>query len=354
MAIDEDDDIRILEPDLFIGDEDRPRKPEDKAVSIRFLQGPKEPPKRLRLNIDEEKKVLANTLKWAQFLSDPRILESNNRTQLKAYLDKLLEGISKRYASPTSDKFPGNLEVVRLIQTVTALAKLLGVKKADFGDLFSAMKRIENRWNKMPLIAFADALVDKLLRLPLCPLSVVYQAVIRGAPHKETLAEIRNFLSGKHEADFAATPWDKWFLAIRKLTFPTASLLWSDETDMLRVEFLNGNSAQKRLLAYLALMDLKRQQLEWDNRYGKQIQPTLQWLYLLQRREDYQKLQQVFGGNAFSPDQVRKILAGYDNRERRNRSYKKSRTIVRRVRRTSRPQRISSAKLSKSATRSKK
>ena len=72
------------------------------------------------------------------------------------------------------------------------------------------------------------------------------------------------------------------------------------------------------------MMDLRRQQLEWDRRYKKQIQATLQWIYLLQRQKDFDLLARVFCGNALPPNKMKKALAALDNRDRRNRSYRRT------------------------------
>jgi hypothetical protein len=273
--------------------------------------------------VDVENNDLESLLKWARFVDDSKILKSDDRKKLKAYLEKLLQGLNQRYISRTAQAFPSNFELSRLSLVVTALAKKLGIKKSGFGDLFSAMKRIENRWNKMLLIAFADDLRNRLLRLPLSPLSVVYQASKTNANHKGTLDEITKFLSSKNDSDTANIPWGKWSDVVQSLKFPTSTLLSAAELNLLRAESSKSTTANKQTLAYLVFMNLKRQQLEWNNKYREQTKASMQWILNLQRPDDYQKLTQVFWGDALSPGEMRKAMAKLANRERRNRSYQK-------------------------------
>ena len=326
---------RNLEPDLF-PEQIQPKGPVSKPASVNFLFGPKQPQSRPRVKTGKNDPDWNKRLQWARFVDNATILKSNDREKLKKYLDDLLEGLSQRYGPGTSHAFPGNFELTRLTQVVTALARILGIKKAGFGDLLGATRRIENRWNKMPLIAFADALVNQLLALPLCPLSVLHQADAKNTKNQGILDEIKNLLSGRLEPDVDKTPWAKWFEVIQALNFPTSSLSYSSETKLLRAEFSRGNATQKQLLAYMAFMDLKRQQLEWNNKYGERIVASLQWIYLLQRTSDYQRLTQVFWGSAPSPEVVSRILAKLGNRERRNRSYKKHKTPTRKTKRQAR------------------
>ena len=326
---------RKLEPDLF-PEQIQPKGPVSKPASVNFLFGPRQPQSRPRVKIGKNDPDWNSRLQWARFVDDARILKSNDREKLKKYLDELLKGLAQRYTHESSRAFPGNFELTRLTQVVTALARTLGIKKAGFGDLLGAMRRIENRWNKMPLIAFVDDLLNRLLMLPLCPLSVVHQAYTKYTKHQGILNEIKSFLSGVLEPDVDKTPWAKWFEMIQALNFPTSSLASSSDTKALRSEFSRGNATQKQLLAYLAFMDLKRQQLEWNNKYGERIAASLQWIYLLQRSSDYQRLTQVFCGSAPSPEVVGQILEKLGNRERRNLSYNKHKTPTRKTKREAR------------------
>ena len=84
-----------------------------------------------------------------------------------------------------------------------------------------------------------------------------------------------------------------------------------------------SHALRTQLRSPVPLVDLRRQQLVWDDQYRGKIQSSLQWIYNLQRQQDFDLLTKVFCGDALSPDKMKKVLANLDNRERRNRSYRK-------------------------------
>ncbi len=178
---------------------------------------------------DESNIDLAGVLQWGRLLVDSKVLKSGDREQLKTYLEQLLQGLSQRYTAKSSQAFPSAAELTRLTEVVMALAKVLGIKKSRFGILHSAMKRIENRWNKMPLIAFADDLLKRVLNLPRSPHSVVHKAAKdcnkKDKARRQQLEEIKILLSGKGNADAKLTCWEDWFDAIQALNFPTSIIL---------------------------------------------------------------------------------------------------------------------------------
>ena len=321
------DENRNLEPDY---DDDKPAKaPSNSGFISKFLR-PATFPKRPKIAKIGDGINFDDRLKWAKFVNNPNILNSSNRDKLKQYLDELLAGLNQRYIESPDPIFPSNFELTKLTEVVTVLGKLLGIQKADFGDLLSAMKRIENRWSKAPLIKFADDLRDRLLRLPVCPASVVYQAAKINPDHETTLCEIKKFISDKLKAD-ATTPWEKWWNTISELQFDTSSSFLTTNQKMFATMFSKANVAQKKLLAYFWMMNLQRQQLVWDKRHANQIQASLQWIYLLLRQKDYDLLAQVFCGDATPPDKVKNVLATLGNRERRNRSYRKNASSARKA-----------------------
>ena len=272
----------------------------------------------------EERKKWDVDLEWAGFVGNRKILKSKNRTKLKEHLDKLLAGLNLRYLDNCAKSFPSSGELTKLTETMTALARLLGIKKQGFSGVLSAMKRVENRWSKMQLISFADALYNRLLKVTACPLSVLHQAGINNKARRETFQEIAKFLNGSMSAD-EAIPWGKWYDEIKTLNFPTSALFQMAGTSELKKGFSAVVSSHKNAVAYLVFMDLRRQQLEWDCHYGKPTQASLKWIYSLQRPEDYRKTMQVYCGSAPSPEQMKKSEAVLGNRERRKRSYRKHR-----------------------------
>ena len=311
-----------MDPNFFGADNNQPASAKGKKPSIDFLLGPKPKQKSVRGKVEDEGGNLAGQLKWAELIEDREVLKSADRTKLEEHLDELLAGLNFRYIKDTAGKFPSNGELAKLTEVIFALGKALEVKKSGFGDLLGVMKRIENRRSKMRLIGFADDLLNRLLTLPKCPLSVVRQASKTDAKNGETFDEINKYLSGE-KADDATTPWVKWFDAIRLLEFPTSTLLASKIPNSIRTEFVNGTIARKQLLAHMAFTELKRQQYEWSNESGKKTKASLQWIYLLQRQEDYQRLTQVYCGTAPSPEDATRAMVRFGNNQRRSRSYRK-------------------------------
>jgi len=268
------------------------------------------------------------SLSWARIVGNTKILESDNRKQLKTYLDKLLDGLWERYGTD-SKIYPPTSDLSMLMQVVTKLAQTVGIKKNGFADLLSAMTRVENRWPKLRLIEFADHLRDRLLKVPVCPQSVVQKAWSKYPDsekgRKQALREVRRILAGEVKPSVQEFPWEKAFAAVSDLAFPTSAY-------NLKV------IGQERHLCYLALMDLRRQQLEWDQEYNKAIKPSLEFIYRLLRSGDYEKLTQVFCSNAMHPDDVVGALKTMGNRERRLKSYRKAKT-------KSRSKRVSTGKI---------
>jgi len=116
------------------------------------------------------------------------------------------------------------------------------------------------------------------------------------------------------------TSWKNWFTQIRELDFPTSALSTSDAKKLLQSA---SSTKQRGQITQLLLMDLRRQQLEWDQRYGKNIEASLQWIDLLQREKDYARLTKVFCGTAMAPADNAEQLAIIDNALRQKRHRKK-------------------------------
>jgi hypothetical protein len=246
-------------------------------------------------------------------------LKSRDRTKLKKHLDELLDGLNQRYIKGKPRAFPSGGELTKLTEVIFTLAKLLGVKKSGFGDLVGAMSRIENRFTKMSLVGFADALRDRLCQVPTSPASVVHQAAEKNADNKAVLDAIKKFLTGEPWGD-KTTAWEDWYQTVWQLKFPTSELMASGQSNLLQTF---GSADQKKLLAYLLMMDLRRQQLEWNTEYAKSTRASLQWIYLLQRPEDFTKLTKVFCGDAPSPAVATRGLAQSANRDRQSKYRKK-------------------------------
>jgi len=310
----------IMDPDFFGAANTEQTGPGKGKPDISFLQGPKTKQKPVRIKAGGDDGYLASQLKWVELVADREVLKSDDRTRLKNHLDELIAGLNLRYIEGETGAFPSNVELAKLTEVIFALAKLIGVRKSDFGDLLGAVKRVENRLSKVSLLVFANALLDRLCQVPASPVSVVRQAAERSVDSKTTLEAIMKFLNGEMAGD-NTTPWENWYLAIKQLQFPTSALMSSGSANLLHSA---DSPDQRKLLAYLLLMDLRRQQLEWDAAYGRSTVASLKWIYLLQRPEDFTRLARVYWGTALAPDKMTESINVLGNRERRNRSYKKS------------------------------
>ena len=308
---------RKIDLDLFNQDGSRSSQTQAKQADINFLLERQERPK--PAIIEENDGHLASQLRWAKLVADRKILKSDRRDKLKEHLDALLTGLNRRYITGQPTTFPSNAELVKLTEVIFALAKQLDVKKTGFGDLLGAVKRIENRFSKVFITGFVAQLRDRLCRFPLCPAAVVRKAASQQTSDKATLEAIAKFLM-TGEVNGSNTSWENWFELIRELKFPTSALSVSDAKNLLQSA---GDPQRRGQIARLLLMDLRRQQLEWDRRYGKSIRASLQWIYLLQRPEDYTLLKKVFCGKAPAPTVIAEKLAIIDNALRQKRHRKK-------------------------------
>ena len=310
---------RNIDRDFFGVGNNPPTSSKDKKDNIDFLLGPKAKQKPKQIKTKGDDGHLAGQLKWGQLVADKEVLESTERTELKKHLDELMVGLNLRYIDSDTGIFPTNEELAKLTNVVFALAKLNDVQKSGFGDLHSAIKRIENRFSKVALTDFANALLNRLCQVPINPVAVLRLAAEKNTNDKATLEAIMKFLNGEMASN-KSVPWEAWYQAIWQLKFPTSELMSLGNSNLMQPA---ESKDRKRLLAYLLLMDLRRQQLEWDMTYGKSIAASLKWIYLLQRPEDFTRLSKVYNGTALSPDKMTKGLETLGNRERRNRSYNK-------------------------------
>ena len=311
-------DERDLKPHLFPEDDAKKGgRVNDEGLPKKFIT-PELIGKQIKDEFKAKRDAIGGAVVWARFVDDPEILKSEDRKALKNYLDELLEGLEKRYGVAG---FPSAMELDRLTAAVTRLGELIGVKKKDFGDLLSTMNRIENRWSKTPLIEFADKLCDRLLKVPVSPASVVSKAREKCPASEKTqsqlLREVELILTGAANHDAKEFPWEKAYAAVEGLKFADRN---AGTPDLMASNVLD--SKQKRHMGYLVLMDLRRQQLDWCEKFGNKIRPALNWIYLLQRDEDYKRLAQVFSIQALSPQETNEGLEILANRDRRNRNYR--------------------------------
>jgi hypothetical protein len=291
---------RKIDLDLFGQDS---RKISKKQGSIDFLLGPRQRPKRPTIEGDDGE--LAVQLRWARLVEDSEILKSGQHEKLREHLDELLFGLRKRYINGRPVRFPSNNELAKLTQVIFALASQFDVKKSDFGDLLGAVKRIENRLSKVNLSGFADELRERLCRLPRSPASLLHHAQLPPAS-KDALTQF--VTAGK--VDPQGMAWEKLYATVRDLNFPDSTLTAGESSKLLQ---LAGSVKQQEQVARLLLMDLRRQQLEWDVRYGNHIDASLQWLYLLQRPEDFTRLKNLFCGTALAPDEFADNMSQINN-----------------------------------------
>ncbi len=275
---------------------------------------------------------LGSTLQWARFIDDASILDSANKAELKDHLEKLLSALRRKYTVSAAASFPTNAELNKLTSVVEVLAKQLNVRKAGFSHLYGAMRRIENRWTKMPLIGFADELLKRLMSIPYSPNTVINQARkkcgVADRSRSDSLCQIVQFLEVRNPANSELKPdWEKWFEAVQGLEFASSFLAATSNQNRLKAEFKSALMGYRSLLAFLFFMDLRRQQLEWYLNYARQTEASLAWLYSLQRPEYFIALEKVFYSSAPSPERMTKVLADLNNRDRRNRCYRKQKAF---------------------------
>lgn len=282
------------------------------------------PPPSKKMQAEEESRFAAQLneeLKWDSFISRD-VSETKDRRELKKYLVELLDGLERR-SNNNPLHWPSASEIERLSDVVERLAGLLGVQKFDWSNFVGAMNRIENRWNKISLTNFVDQLVDRLCRVPISPASAVHHAIEKCCENKtkrrDTLREVLLVLQGKANPDGSKFPWEKLLPAIKDIPFPTTTL---SPADSYALQNKLATDELRRSWCYLVLMDLRRQQLEWQKQYADRIAPSLHWIYTLQRQKDYDKLIKVYFGDVLSPQEMTEWLRRDSGRERRTKHYR--------------------------------
>lgn len=316
-------DARNLTPILFEGDEQRYGISQEYELPAKFVS----PERSEQQKADIERHFKARydeALNWGKVICNVKVLKCEDRNKLKDHLDRVLEGLWNRLDS-NPPGFPSTAEFCHLTEVISKLATLLGVKKFGFGDLLSAMNRIQNRWGKLRLIEFADYLRERLLRIPISPLSAVKQAR-QNCPHdnrrrQQVLREIELVLTDEGTPRPSDFPWEKLFIAIEEQVF---SKFLHEPKDLISLVSGSATIEPKRKICYLLFMDLRRQQLEWQSKYARNIAPSLNWLQLLNRQGDFDSLNKVYyaTGCVLEPKEMDKELGAQANRDRRNKHYR--------------------------------
>ena len=268
-----------------------------------------------------------DALDWGRIVADKTVLGSTDRGAIKGALESYLGGLTQRYLSNRSPRFPSNQELQKLHDLCIALAQLLGTKKNEFGQYYSAIKRIQNRYSKIGVAEFFDALLQKILKLDVPPRTTIHNALHSGtvveAKRIEVLKEVFEMLGSE---DWLLTldtkPWEAWLQTIVSLKLAAALKLEAFTKCTAKLE----SKQERHLLAFGAFVELMRRQCLWKLKYEKMTEPARIWIFNLQRSEDLKKMKNIFHGNTPESEQVTDLITKDKNRQRRKQSYRKFRS----------------------------
>jgi hypothetical protein len=263
------------------------------------------------------------TLDRARLLQDRNFLQSNDKKLVKRALENYLADLDNRYAQKTSSKFPVHAEWERLQALSTQFAILLGKRRLDYGAWDSAIRLIESKYKKIPLRDFIGTIINRLTALPIPPCTSIYNVIEQSKEESQkTQLQVlyQTIRSPSWSFNVDSKPWPEWLQLIGR--HPIA-------TDKILRALLENKSIDQKTGAFLLFRQMHHEQLMWMMQYDQATEATRRWIYLLNNKAYYQGLKKVFHGSAASPEQMLPHLAQDKNRERRRKSYRKSRKITR-------------------------
>ena len=274
---------------------------------------------------------LEATLQWGRFIMDNTALESNDKHQIKQHLQSYLEKLNLRYFEERLHQFPNHDEYNKLSALCRSLAKLLGKSKSEFGQGYSEIKLIENRFPKLKISRFLYDILDRFEKLPASPRTTIWNA--RKAcetidPKRgELLSQVYGVLSSQEwRPSFDVHPWAEWLDVLWSLKLGTeVAILGATQKSLLQRSALGAvYRDHKNVMAYFVFMDLIRQQHLWMRLYERTTRPTITYFTGLQRPGDMQRLLKVVHGDVMSPEAVKAMTSQGKRRERSRRYYRAS------------------------------
>ena len=262
---------------------------------------------------------------YAARIKDTAVLKSGDKAQLKEELEWYLSQLNARYVANPELVFPSNDEWNRLSDLCSSLAGLVGKTKSGFGELLSAINRIENRYSKLSVSLFVEDILRKFGKLPVPPRTWVYNMLQTCRPEEQPRLEAIYNLLGSPEwrHPLESKPWDNWLevVALENLPSVDAVLKWRNALPAKSVENGIDDGEFNRALGHLAFMDLLRQQHLWMLKYDRKLEATVAWIFGLNNPGYFEQLRRVVHGSAIPPSNVKTVLNVLQNRSRRKRSY---------------------------------
>jgi hypothetical protein len=268
--------------------------------------------------------AITEALDRARVLQDRSVLESNDKKLVNHALEKYLADLDERYCQKLSTTFPTHAEWEMLHDLCVKFAILLGKAKTDYGAWDSSIQLIEGKYKKLPLRDFIEKIVKRLLTLPIPPCTSIYNSIqqCQEGTERRELQELYDVIRGKlWPCEVDAKPWAEWLKMLGRNPIATDGIL---------LDLTKNESVDQKTAAFLLFRQMHHEQLMWVQQFDQATEPTCQWIYSLNNDEYYQALTKVFHGNAASPEQMRQYFAQDKNRERRRKSYRKTRNHIKR------------------------
>lgn len=277
--------------------------------------------------------------------STRQFAKSERKAVRKALADEITR-LKTKYlpplAEPTSG-FPSNDELNHIDTLFEDYCKLYRSKAPQCESSGSLWQSLNT--TKLKLVRFADDLCAKVGRIPLSPMTSIYQKLpghiqwaidqerpinfkgspvnLRPAPTFEEalLKRIYEMLAGKGRV--AIAEWASVYRLIKELTSLEFRGLALCTNVGLRMG-VKGSEQLESFLGYTAFLDLNRTQMLWRLSYGLVERGTLQWLYKHQN-PDYEKvLRRIFHGDAEGVDETKRVIRKFKNNKRQKKHRAKS------------------------------
>ena len=208
--------------------------------------------------------------------------------QLGSHLANLQKFIVCPYTGDSSlDSWPTSNDRERLIEIAKQLGLSIGIKNVKFKHRNRLLKHIDRRYPKLGLLAFFEGLLRKLESIPVGPVMKIGQKLASGvdASRKEQLLMIRGLLTSSD-----------WKIAVKPGTWKELEPILfelsngqikearkkSKPATMGEIDFKETDKMFDEAFGLAAFLEVQRQYLLWQVRWGKKVLALAAWIYLLQ------------------------------------------------------------------------
>ena len=234
--------------------------------------------------------------------------------QLGSHLANLQKFIACPYTGGSSlDSWPKITRLDQLYIVAKQLGLSIGIKNVGFEKMDAVMRHINRRYPKLGLLAFFEGLVRKLENIPVGPVTKIGQKLAAGADdsRKEQLLMIRGLLTSSD-----------WKIAVKPGTWKELGPLLFElsggqikearkkakPATMQEINFIETEKMFDEAFGLAAFLEVQRQYLLWQVRWGEKVLNLATWIYLLKNPDWDIRLRKVILNPNITPAECKRRL----------------------------------------------